>query len=117
MESKTEKRTKNLIPFKKGQSGNPKGRPLGQKNYSTLYKEALIKIAKSQGKTPEDIEADLVESGILRGIKGNFKFYEDVMNRVHGKPVNNVDMNIKGKIVNKIEVEFKDFGEDENNTE
>ncbi len=31
----------NLIPYKKGQSGNPKGRPVGSKNRSTIAKKWL----------------------------------------------------------------------------
>ena len=31
----------NLKPFKKGQSGNPKGRPKGSKNRSTIIKKWL----------------------------------------------------------------------------
>ena len=31
----------NLIPYKKGQSGNPKGSPVGSKNRSTIAKKCL----------------------------------------------------------------------------
>ena len=31
----------NLIPYKKGQSGNPNGRPKGSKNRSTIAKKWL----------------------------------------------------------------------------
>jgi len=36
----------NLIPYEKGQSGNPKGRPKGSKNRSSVAKKALIKKAR-----------------------------------------------------------------------
>lgn len=38
----TEKRLRNLVPFKPGQSGNPKGRPKGARNrIGTQFLEAL----------------------------------------------------------------------------
>ena len=39
---KTEKKLRNLVPFKPGQSGNPKGRPKGARNrIGTQFLEAL----------------------------------------------------------------------------
>jgi hypothetical protein len=38
----TEKKLRNLVPFKPGQSGNPKGRPKGARNrLGTQFLEAL----------------------------------------------------------------------------
>jgi hypothetical protein len=38
----TEKKLRNLVPFKPGQSGNPKGRPKGARNrIGTQFLEAL----------------------------------------------------------------------------
>ena len=61
-ESGKEKRKKNLIPYqyKKGQSGNIKGHPKGQQNDATIYRNALIKLGKLNGKTPEEIEAERI---------------------------------------------------------
>ena len=75
----------NLIPLKKGETANPNGRPKGQRNYSTIYKEALENIAKAQNKTPEQIENMMTEAGIKHSIKGNQKFYAYMMDKIHGK--------------------------------
>jgi len=78
--------------FKKGMSGNPNGRTVGSKDYVTLYREAIIKIAESKDMTPEDIENDLAKSGILNAIKGNYSFYRDTMDRIHGRPKENLEV-------------------------
>lgn len=46
-QKKTDGRGKNLPQhFKPGQSGNPKGRPKGSKNFTTLIRETLQKMGK-----------------------------------------------------------------------
>ena len=77
----------NLIPWKKGDpSPNPSGRPKGQRNYSVIYREALIKIGAARNMTPEELEDLLVQSGLLNAMKGNYKFYQDFLDRNFGKP-------------------------------
>ena len=83
-EENKEKSLNNLVPFEKGVSGNPNGRPKGQRNYATVYREALIKLAEDENMTPSEIERELVANGIKLGIKGNFAFYKDVLDRLYG---------------------------------
>lgn len=90
--NKVRPQTKHLIPLKKGQTANPNGRPLGQRNYSTIYREALIKIANANDKTPEEIETMMEEVGLKQGLKGNFAFWKDIRDRVHGKAQENLKM-------------------------
>ena len=81
----TDKRLKNLKPkWKKGESANPNGRPLGQKNYATLYREALIKLGQLNGKEPDEIELEMIANGLASARKGDFRFYKDTMDRLHG---------------------------------
>lgn len=70
------------------------GRPTGQKNYSTLYREALIKIAKLNGKEPEELELDIISQGLNQARKGNFAFYRDTLDRLHGKPKQDIEMDV-----------------------
>src|ERR1035437_1910146 len=90
-------REKNLIPFKKGESGNPNGRPLGQKNYATLYREALIKLAEANDKTPDELELDILSKGILNARSGDYRFYKDILDRLHCTAVNKTDMTSNGQ--------------------
>jgi len=75
---------KQLTPFKKGQSGNPKGRPVGSRSFKTLYNEAIIKIAEETGEAPLDIERDIVTKGAIMARKGDYRFYKDTLDRVYG---------------------------------
>jgi len=95
----TDKRLKNLKPaWKEGESGNPKGKPLGQRSYATIYKEALIKLGTINGKTPEELETELIASGFAMA-KKDYRFYKDVLDRIHGTATNNVDVKSDGKSI------------------
>lgn len=91
---------KNLKPFREGESGNPNGRPKGQKNYSTLYREALIKLAELNDSTPDELELDIIKKGLTSARKGDYRFYKDVLDRLHGQPTKKLEfdgnVNING---------------------
>jgi hypothetical protein len=44
-------------------------------------------IAESDGLTPDELENKLHETGLAKALKGDAVFYKDVMDRLHGKPV------------------------------
>lgn len=71
--------------FKKGESGNPNGRPKGRKNWSTVYWEALAKLGEANNKTAEDIHMEIIQKGVVEARKGDFKFYKDVVDREYGQ--------------------------------
>lgn len=100
-DKKTDKRLKNLKPaWKKGEpSPNPAGRGLGQRNYATIYREALIKLAKLNDKTPEELENEILSTGLLNARKGNYAFYKDVLDRLHGTATNKTDITSGGEKV------------------
>jgi hypothetical protein len=91
------RRLANLIPYKKGQSGNPKGRRKGQRDYRTLFWIALEHIANSTNMTPEQVEEAMHAAGIIKAIKGDFFFYQEIGNRVYGKPHEKMDLTSGGK--------------------
>ena len=78
-------RTRGLKPFKKGQSGNPNGRPLGKLNYETLRRLAIEKLARDNGKTPQEIDIEISANALLQARKGNFQFYKDDKDRTYGQ--------------------------------
>jgi len=100
MESNTEKitdkRLKNLkAPWKKGDpSPNPEGHPKGQRNYATIYKEAMIMLANKNATTVEKLEAEIVANGMIAARKGDFRFYKDNLDRLHGTAVQKSENNL-----------------------
>lgn len=82
----------NLIPYVKGQSGNPKGRPVGARSYHVLFREAIIKLAELNGKEPSDLELEIIQSGIANARKGDFRFYKDILDRLHGMAKQSIDL-------------------------
>ena len=95
-EKSREKSLKNLIPFQPGQSGNPKGLTKGQKNYKTLMREAMISLAKKNGTDPKDLELEIFEMGLKKARLGDYRFYQDYMDRHHDKPVQkNINLDIE----------------------
>lgn len=89
----TDKRLDNLKePWKPGQSGNPEGRPKGQRNYATIYREALIKLAEMNGMDAEQMETDILLKGLAGARKGDYRFYKDLLDRLHGQPVKKTEL-------------------------
>jgi len=109
MEKVKRKGVENLIPFEKGKSGNPLGRP---KKYITLLKEQGYKkseiddtiqsmmamtIAELQRVWDNKTEATVLELTIAAAIRksitrGSLYSIETLLNRVYGKPQESVDM-------------------------
>lgn len=73
--------------FKKGESGNPNGRPKGSENFSTKWFRLIDKLAKQDNLTAEEIEQQLMAVGYKRAKEGDYSFYRDSMDRIYGKPV------------------------------
>ena len=88
-----------LIPYKKGQSGNPSGRPKGSKNRSTIVKEILSLLVK--GENPMTGEQEwlsneyrMTASVLLKAIeKGDVNAYNSLMDSAYGKNKDTVDLN------------------------
>lgn len=104
-------RLKNLEKgtWKPGQSGNPNGRPKGRRNFETIYYAALEKLAELNGKTAEELEDEIVQNAIATARKGNYQFYKDNMDRLHGKPQERIDHTTGGKSFN----DYSELTEDE----
>lgn len=77
--------------LKPGQvSLNPNGRPMGSLGFATKWRKFVIKIADKNNVKPEDIEDELLSIAYQRARKGDFQFYKDILDRVHGKAVQEI---------------------------
>ena len=96
------KKGKELTQFKKGQSGNPKGRPLGARDRRTVIMEAIKRIATVKNMTPEQIEEAIQTAGIEKALKGSFLHYAEISNGLYGKITDKTDITSGGKTLSDI---------------
>jgi hypothetical protein len=81
---------KGFTPWKKGQSGNPSGRPKG------LMGAALFKQLLKKG----GIDLEEVVKGIIKSAsEGNPKAFAVMRDSIDGRPVTMVDLNISGTVL------------------
>jgi len=85
--------------FKKGQSGNPAGRPVGTKNRSTIAKKWLETPEQFKNPITGEIEELTQEDiGTLALVKkarqGDVRAYESLMDSAYGKAVQTNDVNV-----------------------
>jgi hypothetical protein len=78
--------------FKPGQSGNPKGRPRGARDYITVFREAITKLADQNGATLSEFEEKLLQVGFRKALSGDARFYQDVLDRSYGKAVQRTEI-------------------------
>lgn len=89
---------KNLKPaWQKGQSGNPAGRKLGQRNRKTVIMAAIRRMAEKRDMTPEDLEELLQAAGIEKALKGSFFHWQEVNAGLYGKLTDKVDLTSGGR--------------------
>lgn len=75
--------------FQPGVSGNPKGKPKGARHFSTLLKEAIIKVAEG-----DDMPADrmIVKQLVDKAKKGDLQAIDRVLDRVDGKAEQTINL-------------------------
>jgi hypothetical protein len=95
----------NNKPFKKGQSGNPNGRPKGKRNRSTLVREWLEVSQKVKnpisGVTEELEQQDIMTLALIKKAReGDVQAYRELMDSAHGKVIQTTDITTGGDKLN-----------------
>lgn len=95
----------NLIPYKKGQSGNPKGRPKGLLDFKTRLRIAIDRLAEGfveqhNSKYPKkpitvedvDIMGDIFAQYVNKARAGDQKAIDSLLDRAYGKATQPVEI-------------------------
>ena len=86
--------------FKKGKSGNPKGKPKGTRSLKTLLQEALVKIGEGNAE-PYDIL--LIKRVMKMAIAdGNEQMIKLIWNYLEGLPKEFMDVTSGGKTIGSV---------------
>jgi hypothetical protein len=105
----------NLKPYKKGQSGNPKGRPIGALGSKTILQKYLNLITQAENPITNEIENLTIAEQIhlkqvAKAIEGDLYSYKEIIDRLEGKTISVQE--IKQEITQKtLRV---GYGEDDN---
>lgn len=87
--------------FAKGNPGG--GRPNGSLDFKTKWLNVIEKIAKQNSITVEEVDEQLVLTGYKKAKEGDYSFYRDTMDRLHGRPVAPVDITTGGEKINTVD--------------
>ena len=92
-----------VTQFKKGQSGNPAGRPKGVPNtktrllrFLTLEQEGTNPVTKEREQFTVAELMDLQQ--IAKALKGDLQAYSALLDRLEGKPASTTDLNVNGTL-------------------
>ena len=113
MKIATKMNEQNLKPFKKGQSGNPKGKPKGTLSLKTLLIDYLRSTDKGQKEANKDRLIKRI--GKLSIVNGNEQMIKLIWNYIEGMPKETAEVNINLPI--PISDVIKDAGQNAGNTE
>lgn len=103
-------------PWKPGESGNPQGKQRGTKNFTTLVREALKKIAEYKDEDGNPMK-DTYENLLIRRVlnkaiqKGDVRMIEILWNYLDGKPRGSIDLGVDKESLGELTEFFRAMAE------
>jgi hypothetical protein len=83
------------MPFKKGQSGNPAGRPRGDWTWAGMIRKAM----ENKNLDGEEIKKGVAEALVAKALDGDVQAIKEIGNRIDGMPQQFIDHTSKGEQV------------------
>jgi len=93
---RTEEHRDQLGRFEEGNPGG--GRPKGSVSFKTKWEKFITKIAEKNELLPEDIDEQLLAVAYKKAKAGDYQFYRDIHDRVHGKPQQDIELGGEVKV-------------------
>lgn len=93
--------TKKDTKFKKGKSGNPKGRPKKENSLTDILRSKMddkTEITIKGKKCILPVGEAIAEKLIQKTLNGNLKAIELIVNRLEGKPLQAIESKIEGDL-------------------
>jgi hypothetical protein len=103
----------NIIPPQKGEIRNPKGKPKGTQNRSTIAKKWLevMESVKNPitGENERLSQEDIMTLAVLKKARnGDVNAYKELLNNGYGLPTQKVDVKHEQPIFNGIDLDVKE---------
>jgi len=101
----------NLKPFEKGQSGNPKGRPKGSRNRSTIAREWLevsqFITNPITGEKEKLEQQDIMTLAIIKKARdGDVAAYKALLDSAYGQPLQQIQQEVSK--IDEIEIVIRE---------
>ena len=112
---------KEKTQFKKGKSGNPKGRPAKVKYFSDTARELMAakdidvtwtvggKVKTLKLTSSQDMHYGIAAALILEALKGNVVAARELVDRIEGKPLQKIDAELGGNITVRFDKEDREL--------
>lgn len=85
------------MPFTKGVSGNPGGRPKREWTWGGLIAEEMEKVLTAKDGTQDKVKNFVAKRLVKMAIEGDIAAQKEIMNRMDGMPQQAIDHTTDGK--------------------